>query len=88
MKEALRIQMTLAEELLNQGGELQLEIPSCWVAVIWEEQLPPIFDDIQVLGTISPDDTEAFGSSSKRFSILRWQQSLFPLMHNPTEKLL
>ena len=77
--------MTLAEELLNQGGEL--EIPSCWIAVIWEEQLPPIFDDIQVLGTISPDDAEAFGSSSKRFSILRWQQSLFPLMHNPTEKL-
>ena len=34
-----------------------------------------------------PDDTEAFGSSSKHFSILRWQQSLFSFMHNPTEKL-
>jgi len=51
VKECLRIQMTLAEELLDQGGEL--EIPGSWTEVIWKEQFPPTFDDIQVLGSIS-----------------------------------
>ena len=61
--------MILAEELLNQGGGL--EVPDCWTAVIWEKQSSLTFDDIQVLESIShsfhfcPDDTEPFSNSSK-----------------------